>query len=97
MKESDESSLQSYLIIRTYKVRIERRRLNEGGNKVKYEVPQGSKLGSILYIISANDMLTILNNCQTFMCPDVIAIIVAQKNLEKFENPKESRQSQGGD
>ena len=45
-------------------------------------VAQGSKLGPILFIIYANEMITALKGNSTFVYADDTAIVAADKNVE---------------
>lgn len=45
----------------------------------EYGVPQGSKLGPILYIIYANEMINLLKNSNAFAYADDTAIVVSHK------------------
>ena len=45
-------------------------------------MPQGSKLGPILYIMYAYDMLNSLNNSQTYTYADDTAIVVASESIQ---------------
>lgn len=69
----------NYLELRTYRVKIGQALSNEINS---YNgVPQGSKLGPILYLIYANEMLNILKNCSTFAYADDTAKVVSGKNI----------------
>lgn len=70
----------NYLECRSYRVKI-------GGNlseeiMLNSGVPQGSKLGPILYLIYANEMISLLKNSSAFAYADDTAIIVSKDNLE---------------
>lgn len=70
----------NYLQCRTYRVKVSNKL--SSAMPAEFGVPQGSKLGPILYIIYANEMLRILRNCTTFAYADDTAIVVADKNIE---------------
>lgn len=69
----------NYLECRSFRVKI--------GNCISdeqcspYGVPQGSKLGPILYIIYANEMINVLKNSRAFAYADDTAIVVTHKNI----------------
>lgn len=69
----------NYLQCRTYKVKIQ----NEfsGEKPTVYGVPQGSKLGPILYILYANDLLKTLEDSTNFAYADDTAIVVSHRNI----------------
>ena len=70
---------EEYLKDRTYKVKIGETFSKE--MDVNYGVPQGSKLGPLLYIIYTNSLINYINNCKTFAYADDTAVIVTHKNL----------------
>lgn len=71
----------SYLECRTFKVKIENS-VSES-KPSRYGVPQGSKLGPILYIIYANDLIKTLKNSTTYAYADDTAIVVAHESIER--------------
>ena len=73
------SWFKNYLQWRTYQVQIN----NNVSDKMptEYGVPQGSKLGPILYIIYANDMIKSLRESTTFAYADDTAVVVSDKNI----------------
>lgn len=69
----------NYLECRSYRVKIDG---NLSQEVIQNNgVPQGSKLGPILYLIYANEMISILNNSTAFAYADDTAIIVANEDL----------------
>lgn len=70
----------NYLENRTYQVKIQNAFSDE--KPIIYGVPQGSKLGPILYILYANDMLKNLENSTNFAYADDTAIIVSHQNIQ---------------
>lgn len=70
----------NYLSCRSYSVKIE----NECSDivPVTVGVPQGSKLGPILYILYTNDMLKMLKNSTGYAYADDTAIIVEHKSIK---------------
>ena len=71
--------LSNYLNDRKYKVKI-----NNTYSEIidtTHGVPQGSKLGPLLYLIYTNDLLSLLNNSSTFAYADDTAVIVTNKSL----------------
>lgn len=70
----------NYLECRTYRVKIAN---NVSETKPStFGVPQGSKLGPILYIIYANEMIRLLKNSTTFAYADDTAIIVSHESAD---------------
>lgn len=69
----------NYLQYRTYRVKIENN-LSATTHSI-HGVPQGSKLGPILYIIYANEMLNILKESTVFAYADDTAILVSNNCL----------------
>lgn len=69
----------NYLNSRTYKVKICQTLSDE--TNIDNGVPQGSKLGPILYLIYSNEMLNMLKDCTTFAYADDTAVIVSDKNI----------------
>ena len=49
---------------------------------IECDVPQGSKLGPILFIIYSNEMIRALKGNSTFAYADDTAIVVADKNVD---------------
>ena len=64
----------------TYRVRI----CDKNSEEVSIDcrVPQGSKLGPILYLIYANEMINALQRNTTFAYADDTAIVVSDRNIE---------------
>ena len=46
-------------------------------------MPQGSKIGPILYLIYANNLLNFLNGIETFSYADDTAVIIADKSYQR--------------
>lgn len=69
----------NYLELRSYRVKIKNTLSKETPSL--HGVPQGSKLGPILYLLYANDMLRYLKDSKTFAYADDTAIIVSDKDL----------------
>lgn len=70
----------SYLSCRTYRVKIET--VVSKDASTTHGVPQGSKLGPILYIIYANDLLNVLKKSNTFAYADDTAIVVSHESID---------------
>lgn len=72
--------IKHYLELRCYRVKVGDCLSDEtpSGNN---GVPQGSKLGPVLYLIYANDMLNILHNSTVFAYADDTAIVVSKNNI----------------
>lgn len=73
----------NYLHERYYQVKIGNS-FSEKFNS-KTGVPQGSKLGPLLYIIYANGLLKVLENYKVFAYADDTAVIIAHKDPKKAE------------
>lgn len=73
----------SYLNCRNYRVKID----NTLSSQIttNFGVPQGSKLGPILYIIYTNEMVKLLKHSEVFSYADDTAIIVTHKNVKEAE------------
>lgn len=69
----------NYLTVRKYCVIVAGNLSNSVD--IDHGVPQGSKLGPILYIIYSNELINMLKMSQTFAYADDTAIVVAHKNL----------------
>ena len=69
-----------YLKNRTYKVRISD--VDSNSVNVSQGVPQGSKLGTLLYFIYSNQLLELITNTTGFAYADDTAIIAEHKNLD---------------
>lgn len=69
----------NYLYCRNYCVKIN----NSNSKKINYNcgVPQGSKLGPILYIIYANDMMKCLKEESTYAYADDTALVISHRSL----------------
>ena len=72
--------LKNYLSFRNFKVKIESSKSAE--RNITHGVPQGSKLGPILFIIYINDLLNILDKSTVFAYADDISIIIDHVNLD---------------
>lgn len=74
----------NYLSLRKYYVKI----LNNVSKEINVEhgVPQGSKLGPLLYIIYTNELINTLKFSKVFAYADDTAIVVAHKDLETATN-----------
>lgn len=70
----------NYLAFRKYYVKISDNLSEETG--IDFGVPQGSKLGPILYIIYSNELINSLKLSKTFAYADDTAIVVAHKDLQ---------------
>lgn len=70
----------NYLDCRTLRVKIGD--YTSESKTSAYGVPQGSKLGPILYIIYANDLISSLKNSTTFAYADDTAIVVSHESIE---------------
>ena len=73
-----------YLDNRSFNVRVGNSKSKI--RKVKYGVPQGSKLGPILFLIHTNKLLTQLNNKIVFSYADDTALVVSNKCLLTARN-----------
>lgn len=73
--------IKNYLYCRKYRVKIDEHLSQE--KDLHYGVPQGSKLGPILYLIYANEMIRQANCSKIFAYADDTAIIVAHNDLER--------------
>lgn len=71
---------ESYLKDRKYKVKIMENYSEE--EKAICEVPQGSKLGPLLFIIYTNDLLSMLKQSTGYAYADDTAIVVSHRNVE---------------
>lgn len=69
----------NYLTCRSYRVKIDNTLSKE--INIDHGVPQGSKLGPILYLIYANDMMSILRNSTAFAYADDTAILISNSDL----------------
>lgn len=70
----------NYLQCRSFRVKIDK---NLSKNTMStHGVPQGSKLGPILYIIFANDMLNALKDSKAFAYADDTAIVVSHNSIQ---------------
>lgn len=67
-----------YLHKRTFKVKIDANYSSE--MQSNYGVPQGSKLGPILYLIYANELINVTTNSEAFAYADDTAIVVRHKD-----------------
>lgn len=74
----------NYLTLRKFYVKISSNLSNETDSE--YGVPQGSKLGPLLYIIYSNELITKLTMSRSFAYADDTAIVVAHRNLEDATN-----------
>ena len=68
----------NYLDCRTYRVRICD---NSEEESIDCDVPQGSKLGLIPYLIRINEMINALQGNKTFAYADDTAIVVSNSNV----------------
>ena len=72
--------IKSYISDRTYTVRIDDYESDQ--HILKRGVPQGSILGSLLYILYVNDVGQCFKRCEYFMYADDTAIMCKHRNLE---------------
>ena len=75
---------ENYLLLRRYSVQISDERSSEQHSL--YGVPQGSKLGPILFLLYANEIHKILKNSTTFAYADDTAIVVTNSNIQSAIN-----------
>lgn len=75
--------LRNYLTERTFRVRIKNSCSTE--QIVQYGVPQGSKLGPLLFILYTNELLKCLKNSCTFAYADDTAIVVCHRSIVEAE------------
>lgn len=71
--------IKNYLTCRKYRVKIENNLSQE--INIDHGVPQGSKLGPTLYLIYANEMLSVLRNSTAFAYADDTAVLVSSRDL----------------
>lgn len=72
---------ENYLNYRTFYIKIGASLSVE--TDLSHGVPQGSKLGPILYILYTNELIKSLTSCETFAYADDTAIVVAHRNLDE--------------
>lgn len=74
----------NYLNHRAFSVKING--ISSSKKQLLYGVPQGSKLGPILYLIYTNEMTQNLKNSTSFTYADDTAIIISHKNIDNAIN-----------
>lgn len=76
--------IENYLTRRQYKVKIGEEKSNP--IEMTQGVPQGSKLGPLLYILYTNEIFKVLKKSTVFAYADDIALIVSDKEYDKAKN-----------
>ena len=73
---------QSYLFDRSFRVNIKSKYSSSA--KIECEVPQGSILGSLLFLLYINDIKQAVN-CDLFLCADDSCLVYQHNDVSKID------------